>query len=79
MMAKVMWHMDVPSWLVRRRYCAGCRITFDVAAQGDSKGLNLGAVRLAPPSLLGVAATATNNLNKLSPIYFTKVMTSHTT
>jgi hypothetical protein len=30
MMAKVMWHMDVPSLLLRRRFCAECRITFDL-------------------------------------------------
>ena len=29
---------DVPSLLIRRRYCAECRITFDVAAPRDSKG-----------------------------------------
>ncbi len=39
---------DVPSLLLRRRYCAECRITFDVVALWDSKGLNLGAVRLVP-------------------------------
>jgi hypothetical protein len=39
MMAKAMWHMDVPSLLLRRRYCAECRITFDVAAPWGSKGL----------------------------------------
>jgi len=38
MMAKAMWHMDVPSLLLRRRYCAECWITFDVAAPRDSKG-----------------------------------------
>ena len=39
MMAKAMWHMDVPSLLLRRGYCAECRITFDVAAPGIPKGL----------------------------------------
>jgi len=39
-MAKAMWHMDVPSLLLRRRYCAEYRITFDVAAPGDSKGVS---------------------------------------
>jgi hypothetical protein len=70
MMAKAMWYMDVPLLLLLRRYCTACRITFDVAAPRDSKGfqgLNLGIVRLAP-SFLGVVATATNNLNLLSPI-----------
>ena len=38
MMAKAMWHMDVPSLLLRRRYCVECRITFDAAAPRDSKG-----------------------------------------
>lgn len=33
-----MWHMDVPSLLLRRRYCTECRITFDVAAPGESRG-----------------------------------------
>jgi len=36
MMAKAMWHMDVPSLLLRRRFCAECRITFDAAAPRDS-------------------------------------------
>jgi hypothetical protein len=29
---------DVPSLLLLRRYCTECRITFDVAALGGSKG-----------------------------------------
>jgi len=37
MMAKAMWHMDVPSLLLRRRYCTECRNTFDVAAPKESK------------------------------------------
>ncbi len=28
---------DVPSLLLRRRFCAECRITFDVAAPGESR------------------------------------------
>ena len=39
---------DVPSLLLRRRYCAECRITFDAGAPRDSRGLILGITRLAP-------------------------------
>jgi len=65
--------MDVPSLLLRRRYCAECRITFDVAAPRDSKG--------RPEAVALWVWSPPRQIIKIDvyPIYFTEVMTFHTT
>ena len=59
---------DVPSLLLRRRYCTKCKITFYVAAPSGCKEEKI--VEAVALFLLGAVATATSHFNLLYPNLF---------